>query len=48
MQRKYEFVDENKNHHSYTGYAFMDENDKCIIITWGEKRRDILKRYFKI
>jgi len=27
------------------GYAFMDEEGRCIIITYGEKKRDILKRY---
>jgi len=31
----------------YTGYAFMDEENRCIIITWGEKRRDLLKRYLR-
>ena len=47
MQQKYEFVDEHKNHHSYTGYAFIDEEGRCRIITWVEKRRDVLKRYLR-
>jgi hypothetical protein len=27
---------------SLTGYAFIDENKHCIIIVYGERKRDLL------
>jgi len=27
------------------GYAFIDEDGHCIIIVYGEKKRDLIKRY---
>lgn len=29
------------------GYAFIDECDYCIIIVYGESRRDMLLKHFK-
>lgn len=44
-KNKYEFVDENKKKHSYTGYAFIDKCGRCFIIVYGENRRDSLLEY---
>jgi len=30
-----------------TGYAFMDEEGRCVVITYGEKKRDIFSRYLR-
>ena len=30
---------------SYTGYAFIDELGRCIIIVYGEGRRDDMSKY---
>jgi hypothetical protein len=30
---------------SYTGYAFIDECGNCIIIVYGENRRDDMSKY---
>jgi len=30
---------------SLNGYAFLDENRKCIIIVYGEGRRDLLSKH---
>jgi hypothetical protein len=30
---------------SYTGYAFIDESGHCIIIVYGESRRDDMSKY---
>ena len=40
MEHKLE-IDEKK----FTGYAFIDEGGHCTIIVYGEKKRDIVKRY---
>lgn len=37
---------ENKKMVKLNGYAFIDEFGKCIIIVFGEGRRDTLKKYF--
>lgn len=37
---------ENKKKIVLNGYAFIDELGKCIIIVFGEGRRDSLKKYF--
>lgn len=29
----------------YTGYAFIDERGHCIIIVYGEKKRDLMIEY---
>lgn len=34
-----------ENDKELNGYAFLDEDGHCIIITYGEKKRDILQRY---
>jgi len=44
-KNKYEFVDENKKKHSYTGYAFLDEHRYCIIIVYGESKRNLVSKY---
>jgi hypothetical protein len=30
---------------SYNGYAFIDEFGSCIIIVYGENRRDMMSEY---
>jgi hypothetical protein len=30
---------------SYNGYAFIDESGHCIIIVYGENRRDSMSEY---
>ena len=30
---------------SYNGYAFIDEHGRCIIIVYGEGRRDDMSKY---
>ena len=37
---------ENKKKIVLNGYAFIDEFGKCIIIVFGEGRRDSMKNYF--
>jgi hypothetical protein len=48
MQHRYEFIDENKKKHSYKGYAFMDESNRCIIIVYSERRRDQMAEYLSL
>ena len=38
---------ENKKEVRMNGYAFIDEFNKCIIIVYGEGRRDVMKKYFE-
>lgn len=45
MEHKMEYVDENKKKISLNGYAFLDENEKCFIIVYGESKRDGLLKY---
>lgn len=40
LTEKLTYLDDNKKLISYNGYAFMDENNRCIIIAYGENRRD--------
>jgi len=43
-EHKYEFI-ENRKKHSYNGYAFIDESGRCVIIVFGETRRDQMIEY---
>ena len=45
MNHKLEYVDENKNKISINGYAFLDERGHCMIIVYGESKRDALSQY---
>ena len=38
---------ENKKKISLNGYAFLDEFGRCVIIVYGEGRRDSVKNYLK-
>lgn len=38
---------ENKKKISLNGYAFLDEFGKCLIIVYGEGRRDSVKNHLK-
>ena len=44
MNNKLEYT-EGKSVISMTGYAFMDECGGCIIIVYGEGRRDAMSKY---
>jgi hypothetical protein len=44
MKNSLEYV-EGKSIISLNGYAFMDENDSCIIIVYGEGKRDAMSDY---
>ena len=41
MKHVLRFQDENKKWISLTGYAFIDEGGHCIIIVYGEKKREL-------
>jgi hypothetical protein len=45
MNHNFEFLENNKNLTSLNGYAFMDECGCCIIIVYGEGRRDAMSKY---
>lgn len=30
-----------------TGYAFIDQDGHCIIIVYGERKKEILEEHFK-
>ena len=45
MSHVLRFQDENKKWISLIGYAFIDECGHCIIIVYGEKKRDVLSEY---
>jgi hypothetical protein len=45
LNQKLEFIDENKKNISLNGYAFMDSSGGCIIIVYGEGRRDQMAKY---
>lgn len=45
MNFKLKFLIDNKKLVSYNGYAFIDECGHCIIITYGESRRDNISKY---
>jgi hypothetical protein len=38
-------IDDHKKVITMNGYAFMDEFGQCIIITYGENRRDLMSKY---
>lgn len=40
-----EIVDDKGNLIKINGYAFMDEYGSCIIIVYGEGRRDAMSKY---
>jgi hypothetical protein len=45
MNHKLMFLNYNKKLVSYNGYAFIDECGHCIIIAYGENRRDEISKY---
>lgn len=45
MNHRLEFLDENKKKRVYNAYAFMDKSGHCIIIVYGERRRDQMAEY---
>jgi hypothetical protein len=45
MKEILEFIDENKKVIKLNGYAFIDDYDNCIIIVYGEGRRDAMSTY---
>jgi hypothetical protein len=44
MKHKLEYID-GKSFISLDGYAFIDECGNCIIIVYGEGRRDDMSKY---
>jgi len=40
-----EIIDDKGKLIKINGYAFMDENGSCIIIVYGEGRRDAMSKY---
>jgi hypothetical protein len=40
------FIEDKKNV-SIEGYAFLDKYRHCIIIVFGENRRDVISEYLK-
>jgi len=45
MNQVLRYQDENKKWISLNGYAFIDSWGHCIIIVYGERRRDALSQY---
>ena len=45
LNNKIEYLDDKKNKISLEGYAFIDEQGHCIIIVYGEGRRDEMSKY---
>ena len=45
MKETLEFIDENKKEIKLNGYAFIDKWGHCILIVYGEGRRDIMSKY---
>ena len=45
MNQPLRYQDENKKWVSLNGYAFIDDNGHCIMIVYGEGRRDALSKY---
>jgi hypothetical protein len=45
MTGKLSVLIDNKHWVSYNGYAFLDEFGHCIIIAYGEDKRDIIAKY---
>lgn len=44
MDTQVPFVEDKKTT-ILTGYAFIDEMNKCIIIVYGERKRDLFIEY---
>lgn len=45
MKQKIEILDENNKKISLTGYAFIDDWGFCIMIVYGEKKKELLTKY---
>ncbi len=45
MKNKLEYLENNKDSVSLNGYAFIDECGNCIIIVYGEGRKDSMTKY---
>ena len=45
LKHKFEFLENNHTFVSLNGYAFIDEFGGCIIIVYGEGRRDAMSKY---
>lgn len=45
MKTPLTFLDDRKKEIKLNGYAFIDEYDHCIIITYGEGYRDLMSKY---
>jgi 6-phosphogluconolactonase/glucosamine-6-phosphate isomerase/deaminase len=45
LRDKTPFLDDNKKIQWTQGYAFMDESGHCIIIVYGEGKRDAMSKY---
>jgi hypothetical protein len=45
MNQVLRFQDENKKWISLNGYAFIDDCGHCIMIVYGEKKRELLSEY---
>lgn len=47
MTNKFNYYEGKKFIASYNGYAFIDKMGHCIIIVYGEGKRDSLAKYLK-
>jgi len=47
MKHKFTYLDDNKKLISINGFAFIDEIGHCIIIVYGESRRNDVSEYLK-
>lgn len=47
MNQVLKFQNENKEWISLNGYAFIDECGHCIMIVYGENKRDSFSEYLK-
>ena len=45
LKEPFTFMENNGKPTSLNGYAFIDEHGRCIIITYGEGRRDQMSKY---
>lgn len=45
METPVSLLDEKKREVSLTGYSFIDEMNKCFIIVYGERKRDLMIEY---
>lgn len=45
MKQTLEILDENNKKNSLSGYAFIDEWGGCIMIVYGEKKKELLAKY---